>query len=622
MFGQRFNLSARLILPYVLLTIMLALIGAFVVIQLVASSAQERFTNRLAEAGRVAADSMVRVERDLLESLRAVAFTEGVAEATAQSNTAALNTLITPLVANNALEFVAVTNPQGDLLLALATDPSTGTRPVTVNDLHTASALQQVLANASDPTGDKFLSLYSVEDQPYVVVAGPVRDTTNQLLGAVLVGLSLETLVADLDAQTQAKMIILTPTGNFLAATLAQPDEGWAVVERPLSALDATEETQLTLYGRTFGALYFPWTARQNTERLGVMAVILPSDYLVNDVTVSRDTFIILFSLGTAGMIVLGFVLSQNIARPILRLSIMSLAVAQGDLTQRSGLRRPDEIGDLAESFDSMTATLQERTAETERLYAETVERNRQLAEANEQLQQMQQQLIQSEKLSSIGQLTAGIVHDVKNPLAVIKGLSELMLDEPGLSQDVQEQLRDIRTHAVKANQIVSDLLTFARQSTPNADMRDMRDTIESAVRLTEYLARRGKVKILKHLPTTPVMLRYDAQQIEQVLINLIANAIHAMPNGGELHLHVEPEEKQVALRVRDTGTGIAPENMRRVFDPFFTTKPEGEGTGLGLSTAYGIVRRHRGQIKVESELGVGTTFLITLPYPPSGADL
>lgn len=619
MFVNRFNLRARLILPYVVLTMALAFIGAFVVIQLVAASAQERFANRLAEASRVAADALVRTERDMLESVRALARTQGVPEAVMRNDPATLTALIGPLVANQNLALVALLNAEGQTVLALGADATQGFAPRDVGALAALPLVQLVLQGVSDPTGDKFIDLASAGREPHLMVAAPLIGPTQKLVGVVVLGMPVSTLVAEMDNQAQAKIVLLDTQGRFLAATLPEPDEGWALLER---AAANAGRVNLTLYGRSFGALYFPLTARQGTVRLGTLAALLQSDYLVNDVTISRNTFIILFSLGTAGIIVLGFVLSQSIARPILRLRAMSQAVAQGDLTQRSQLSRPDEIGDLAQSFDAMTARLQERTAEAERLYAETVERNRQLAEANEQLQLMQQQLIQSEKLSSIGQLTAGIVHDVKNPLAVIKGMAELLLDEPGLSAEAVEQIRDIRTHAVKANQIVSDLLTFARQSTPHTDLRDMRATIEAAVRLTEYLARRSKVKQFKHLPATPAMARYDAQQIEQVLVNLITNAIHAMPNGGELHLSLETDDRHLTLRVRDTGTGIAPENLSRIFDPFFTTKPEGEGTGLGLSTAYGIVRRHRGQIQVESTVGVGTTFTITLPCNQSGAEL
>jgi signal transduction histidine kinase len=266
-----------------------------------------------------------------------------------------------------------------------------------------------------------------------------------------------------------------------------------------------------------------------------------------------------------------------------------------------------------------MTQHLRERTAEAARLYAETVQRNNELADINARLQSAQQQLIQSEKLAAVGQLTAGIVHDVKNPLAVIKGLAESLQEEPGIEAGVHKDLSVIRESAAKANQIVSDLLKFSRQSTPEMQHQDLRATAEAALRITAYLARQAHVQVIADLPGQSVLVTYDAQQIEQVLINMIQNAIQAMPHGGTLRMSLSQAGEAVALAVQDTGVGIPPENLRRVFDPFFTTKPEGEGTGLGLSVSYGIITHHRGRIDVKSTVGQGTTFTILLPtHQPS----
>jgi signal transduction histidine kinase len=143
---------------------------------------------------------------------------------------------------------------------------------------------------------------------------------------------------------------------------------------------------------------------------------------------------------------------------------------------------------------------------------------------------------------------------------------------------------------------------------------QDLKATVESALRLTAYLARRASVQVVIDLPDRPVQIVYDAQQIEQVLINLIQNAIQAMPNGGSLRVSMSHAGEAVAIAIQDTGVGIPPEHLTRVFDPFFTTKPEGEGTGLGLSVSYGIVSHHKGRIDVESVVGQGTTFTILLP--------
>ena len=239
----------------------------------------------------------------------------------------------------------------------------------------------------------------------------------------------------------------------------------------------------------------------------------------------------------------------------------------------------------------------------------------------NARLQATQAQLIQSEKLASVGQLTAGIVHDVKNPLAVIKGLAEELSDEGDLDEFTVEGLETIRDSASKANTIVTDLLKFARQSTPEMQTRDMRATLESVFRLTEYLVRKGNVTLVPDLPMTSVMATYDPQQIEQVLINLVTNAVQAMPDGGTLDVSLKEHEDNLVITIRDSGVGISEENVVRIFDPFFTTKPEGEGTGLGLSVSYGIISRHRGRIDVESEVGSGTTFIVTLPLQADSLD-
>jgi signal transduction histidine kinase len=141
-----------------------------------------------------------------------------------------------------------------------------------------------------------------------------------------------------------------------------------------------------------------------------------------------------------------------------------------------------------------------------------------------------------------------------------------------------------------------------------------MRESIETTLRLEAYPIRKAHVQVIKDLPEEPVVLTYDSRQIEQVLLNLVHNAVQAMPDGGTLRVNLSRAEGVVAIAVQDTGIGIPTENLHRVFDPFFTTKPEGEGTGLGLSVSYGIVSHHNGRIEVESEVGKGTTFTILLP--------
>ena len=465
------------------------------------------------------------------------------------------------------------------------------------------------------PSADKYAGMLVTSFGPYLFTSAPVRDANGDLLGVMLAGTSLESLLSEVKKQSLADAVLLDNEGSLVATTFVEPETGFGPVEINPGLLNETNQSvtlDFELYGREYKSTYAPLVIRQNDA--GILGVALPSNFIVTTMATSRTTFSLIFSAGTILTIIIGYLLAQSIAKPILRLRSVSQAVAAGDLNQDTGLRGADEIGELAGAFDIMTLRLRDRTAEAARLYDETLERNKELAEINGRLQTAQAQLIQSEKLASVGQLTAGIVHDVKNPLAVIKGLAEELSAEFSVDPSMKDQLSTIRESATKASTIVTDLLKFARQSTPDLERRDLRETIEASLRLTEYLARKGNVEIKIDMPSAPVLIWYDAQQIEQVLINLIGNAIQAMKNGGTVRINLSQAENSVALSVQDNGVGIPEKNLQRIFDPFFTTKPEGEGTGLGLSVSFGIITRHRGQISVDSKPGLGTTFTILLP--------
>jgi len=604
------------------------MIGTYIVTRLVTSSVRERFVNQLHEAGRVAADGIVRRERAHLDNLRLMVFTHGVAPALHSRDAVTLQSLLGPLTLNNNVEALSIFDHAGREIVTLVHEQviSSGT------DFSQFDLVAKVINGHSDALGDKFSGLIKTAHGSYLFTSAPVRDESGQLVGGLMVGTRLETFLAELKSEALADLIILDTAGQFVATTLVKPDEGYEVLELnsaeffPATTTPATEKRPLAapprdlrLYGRNFQVIYTPLLIHQ--EVAGILGIVLPNNYVPAAEATSRNTFSLIFAVGTSAIILVGYVLSQSIARPILRLRAMAQAVASGDLTQQSELKRADEIGELGMAFDLMTQRLRERTAEANQLYMEALQHNRELAETNAQLadsnarlQAAQRQLIQSEKLAAIGQLTAGIVHDVRNPLTVIRALTELLQEEKELDPNWREQLDAIRTNASRANIIVSDLLKFSRQSAPELTYRDLRETVEAALRLTAYLARTASVTLVSELPPAPVNLYYDPPQIEQVLINLIQNAIHAMPRGGMLKVGLCPDGHAAAIRVQDTGIGIPPENLGRIFDPFFTTKPEGEGTGLGLSVGYGIVSNHGGDINVESVVGLGTTFTVVLP--------
>ncbi len=237
------------------------------------------------------------------------------------------------------------------------------------------------------------------------------------------------------------------------------------------------------------------------------------------------------------------------------------------------------------------------------------------LAVSHGKLASAQEALVHSEKLASMGQLAAGIAHEVNNPLGVVLMYTHMLLEETPSESPLREDLATIVEQTDRAKKIVAGLLNFARQSKVVHTVVDVRDLVQ---RCLKGVARPENIRVeVTHEGEMSAEL--DGDQIAQVLINLLTNACAAMPDGGSLSVHTRGGDGQVRFVVEDTGVGIPPENRGKIFTPFFTTKKAGQGTGLGLAVTYGIVKMHRGEISVQSNADpaagpTGTTFTVTLP--------
>lgn len=236
-------------------------------------------------------------------------------------------------------------------------------------------------------------------------------------------------------------------------------------------------------------------------------------------------------------------------------------------------------------------------------------------------LEETQAQLVQSAKLAAVGELAAGVAHEINNPLTSIIGFTRLLLEDLPLDHQIRADLETIDREAARTRRIVRALLDFARTSDPVLVPTDLNALVEEAAMLACTRSVLAKVSLEKDLsPLPPVML--DTNQIKQVLVNLLNNALQAMPDGGRLAVATRLTESEIdgvdrqmaAVYVSDSGAGIPPENLGRIFDPFFTTKEVGMGTGLGLSISYGIIKDHQGVIEVAETGAEGTTFRIRLP--------
>lgn len=225
------------------------------------------------------------------------------------------------------------------------------------------------------------------------------------------------------------------------------------------------------------------------------------------------------------------------------------------------------------------------------------------------------EQLRQSEKLAAIGELVAGVAHELNNPLAGISAFAQILLEEL-LHDEQRESVRLIKREADRAVAVIRDLLIFSRKAGPSRAPIDLNEIIELTLRLRHYSLRSAGVDVRLELDRGIPRIRGDGQRLQQVLLNLLVNAEFAMEGSAIKRLTVRTEsvDQGVVLTVSDTGAGMAEDTRQRIFEPFFTTKPAGQGTGLGLSVSYGIVQSHGGSIGVESQVGVGTTFRIFLP--------
>jgi PAS domain S-box-containing protein len=231
----------------------------------------------------------------------------------------------------------------------------------------------------------------------------------------------------------------------------------------------------------------------------------------------------------------------------------------------------------------------------------------------------MQQQLLQADKLASIGQLAAGIAHEINNPLSIILGYTQLLIrDEPERSEKYAD-LRTIEKHARTCKIIVEDLLSFSRTTHTRKETASLHDAIDEVLNVVHHHLDMDRVNLVKAFDPDVPSLVLDRNKIKQVFMNLIMNAKQAIAKEGEIRIRTRyvPSEGTggvVYVDVEDTGCGIQPKDLSRIFDPFFTTKSTGEGTGLGLSVSYGIVKNHGGDILVQSEPGKGSTFTVVLP--------
>jgi signal transduction histidine kinase len=379
----------------------------------------------------------------------------------------------------------------------------------------------------------------------------------------------------------------------------------------------------------------------QGTKVIGGIRLVSSLDEAQAFLGKKRDRAVILTFLSILVILItLTIFFGKLVGDPIQRLVEAMSRAEKGDLETEAHIQSEDELGQLGRNFNRMLRTIRETheqniqllrqvsqfneelTGRIEAATSELAKRNEQLRLLNEALFESQRQLSQSEKLAAVGQVTAAMAHQIGTPLNSISGYLQLILQDGNLQSKDQGRLKIIESQLDRLADSVKNLLSFTRQPKPQLKSLEVNEVLEELIHLSEpwFLAR--NVKLVKHLsPNLPPILG-DPTHLQTLFLNLITNALDAMPKGGVLTIKTRQrlpppspeEERWLEIAMTDTGIGITEESKRRIFEPFFTTKKMGEGTGLGLAICEKIIKEHSGRIEIESEVGKGSTFLISLP--------
>jgi len=379
----------------------------------------------------------------------------------------------------------------------------------------------------------------------------------------------------------------------------------------------------------------------QGTKVIGGIRLVSSLDEAQAFLGKKRDRAVILTFLSILVILItLTIFFGKLVGDPIQKLVEAMSRAEKGDLETEAHIQSEDELGQLGRNFNRMLRTIRETheqniqllrqvsqfneelTGRIEAATSELAKRNEQLRLLNEALFESQRQLSQSEKLAAVGQVTAAMAHQIGTPLNSISGYLQLILQDGNLQSKDQGRLKIIESQLDRLADSVKNLLSFTRQPKPQLKSLEVNEVLEELIHLSEpwFLAR--NVKLAKHLsPNLPSILG-DPTHLQTLFLNLITNALDAMPKGGVLTIKTRQrlpspspkEERWLEIAMTDTGIGITEESKKRIFEPFFTTKKMGEGTGLGLAICEKIIKDHSGRIEIESEVGKGSTFLISLP--------
>ena len=620
------SIRIRVILPYFLLTLVVALTGAYVVTKLVTDSLSERLHNQLLESGRVVSDSFARQEIQNIDDGRIIIYTRGVADALREADASALNTLVTPTSVGIGLENVVIVNMKGQELLHLHIQADGAVSNVTQSGKNTDIAPIQALLDDPNPKNKpvRTISKDSVNDRWYYFTALPFVEN-DEMIGVVAIGTPLDTIMPLLRSMALADVIIYRDTGQSFASTFQVLSKDESIFLETMSIPVATFQEvvaaegfvlgeNVTIEERSYSILY--GKLQVETDLLGIFAVVLPADYVVQTSLVNRNLYVVIFSAAMAIVVLLGYIIARRIIDPLSSLVQTSQAITAGDLSIRTSIRSKDEIGALAATFDEMTVSLQERTDELER--------------TNRILEKMDETKSSFIKISG---------HELRTPLTLIQGYTymlQMMAEKYPELEDISNgfmggfnRMEDVVNSMLDVSNIEEKTLALSKKNL------QLSTVIARAYKHFELALEERKLQFeIEGVDELPV-IQADVELLYKVFYHVIMNAIKYTPDGGHIWVagtYIENTDNgpEVEITIQDTGIGIDPQNHELVFENFYQTgdvmlhssgktKFKGGGPGLGLAIARGVVNKHGGRIWLNSpgyseETNPGTTVYIRLP--------
>ncbi len=458
--------------------------------------------------------------------------------------------------------------------------------------------------------GDPQPDTIRIGDKLYNVISVPVfyPQKSDGILGVLTFGKEMDWRAAQEFSAGASGLTVLIAGDHVVASTLAgnEPTATLAGQFKMLSAQNNATNATLAIERVEIGNDHFFCSSGNFPSLKGdrTSGYLLFSSYEKQQRALVT-TRVLLLSVSLMAMllgsVVVWFVVRQA-TEPLRELRDSAEAVGRGDFTRRVPVRSNDECGELANVFNQMTGNLEQSRM--------------QLEQTVQTLKSTQGQLIQSEKLSAVGEFVAGVAHELNNPLAAVVGFSEMLKDNDVDTKN-RRYLDMIYKSAQRCQKIVQSLLSFARRHQPERKPMSVNAMVEAVLDMLNYQLRTSNIEVETQLAASLPVVLADGHQIQQVLLNVINNARQAMENqpaGGRIKIITEALGETVRIIIHDNGPGISEENLARIFDPFFTTKKVGQGTGLGLSLCYGIIKEHGGNIKPFSRPGEGAKFTIELP--------